>query len=54
MVENSQSQSNTASSKLDDFTLTRTLGTGFSAKVKLATDSQGKQFAIKIFYHDNP
>jgi RIO-like serine/threonine protein kinase len=36
------------------YTLGRTLGSGFSAKVKLGTDPQGAQFAVKIFRLDNP
>ena len=34
---------------LDNYKLTKTLGSGFSAKVKLAHDESGKEFAIKIF-----
>ena len=34
---------------LDQYRLTKTLGSGFSAKVKLAYDQEGKEFAIKIF-----
>ena len=34
---------------LDKYSLTKTLGSGFSAKVKLAHDESGKEFAIKIF-----
>ena len=41
------------SSTLDGYQLTRTLGSGFSAKVKLAQDEHGKQFAIKVFDLDN-
>ena len=36
-------------SVIDDFKLSKTLGEGFSAKVKLATDPNGKQYALKIF-----
>ena len=35
------------------YTLTKTLGTGFSAKVKLAHDKDGKEYAIKIFDLNN-
>ena len=38
---------------LDGFTLGRTLGQGFSAKVKHATAHDGKVFAIKIFRLNN-
>ena len=41
-------------STLDGFTLGRTLGTGFSAKVKLGTAEDGEQYALKIFRLDNP
>lgn len=41
-------------STLDGFTLGRTLGSGFSAKVKLGTSQDGTEYAIKIFRHDNP
>ena len=34
---------------LDQYSLTKTLGSGFSAKVKLAHDASGKEFAIKMF-----
>ena len=34
---------------IDNFEITKTLGTGFSAKVKLAKDQNGKQYALKIF-----
>ena len=37
------------SGMLDQYRLTKTLGSGFSAKVKLAYDQEGKQYAIKIF-----
>ena len=36
--------------KVDNYTATRTLGKGFSARVKLATDEEGNQCALKIFY----
>ena len=45
---------NTVTGTLDDkYTLTRTLGSGFSAKVKLAKDIDGQEFAIKIFDQNN-
>ena len=34
---------------LDQYRLTKTLGSGFSAKVKLAYDEAGNEYAIKIF-----
>ena len=37
------------SGSIDQYKLTRTLGAGFSSKVKLAIDSDGKQYALKIF-----
>ena len=39
---------------LDQYSLTKTLGSGFSAKVKLATDKDGNEYAIKIFNMENP
>ena len=39
---------------LDGFTLGRTLGTGFSAKVKVGTSADGTDYALKIFQLDNP
>ena len=39
---------------LDGFTLGRTLGSGFSAKVKLGTNQEGVEYALKIFRLDNP
>ena len=39
---------------LDGFTLGRTLGSGFSAKVKLGTAQDGTEYALKIFRLDNP
>lgn len=35
--------------KIDNYKLKETLGSGFSAKVKLATDSQNRECALKIF-----
>ena len=37
------------SGSIDQYKLTKTLGSGFSSKVKLATDTDGKQYAMKIF-----
>ena len=34
------------------FILERTLGSGFSCKVKLGRDAEGKHYAVKIFYSD--
>ena len=39
---------------LDGFTLGRTLGSGFSAKVKHGTSADGSEYALKIFRLDNP
>ena len=36
-------------STIDEYQLSKTLGEGFSAKVKLATGPDGKQYALKIF-----
>ena len=36
-------------STIDGFTLSKTLGSGFSAKVKLATDNENNEYALKIF-----
>ena len=41
-------------SYLDNYTLGKTLGSGFSAKVKLGTLPNGDQHALKIFRLDNP
>ena len=41
-------------STIDGFTLGRTLGSGFSAKVKHATAQNGTEYALKIFRLDNP
>ena len=48
-----QNQNEVHTGTLDGYTLSRTLGQGFSAKVKLGTNEAGKQFAIKMFYLDN-
>ena len=39
---------------LGGYTLGRTLGSGFSAKVKLGTAADGASYAVKIFRLDNP
>ena len=39
---------------IDGFTIGRTLGSGFSAKVKLGTSQDGTEYALKIFRLDNP
>ena len=36
------------SSRIDRYTLGKTMGMGFSAKVKAAYDDQGNKFAIKL------
>jgi len=41
-------------STIDQFTVGRTLGSGFSAKVKLGTAQDGTEYALKIFRLDNP
>ena len=41
-------------SRLDGFTLGKTLGSGFSAKVKIGKDTQGNEYALKIFDLNNP
>ena len=41
-------------STIDGFTLTKTLGSGFSAKVKLAHDANNDEYALKIFDLTNP
>jgi serine/threonine protein kinase len=41
-------------SKLDQYTVTKTLGKGASAVVKLGTTSDGKRVALKIFDKQNP
>ena len=38
---------------LDQYTIIKTLGSGVSAKVKLAEDPQGNRYALKIFKLDN-
>ena len=38
---------------IDNFELKKTLGSGFSAKVKLAMGSDGNQYALKIFELSN-
>lgn len=39
---------------LDNFTLGRTLGSGFSAKVKVGQAPDGTEYALKIFDLANP
>jgi serine/threonine protein kinase len=41
-------------SKIDNYTVTKTLGSGISAEVKLASSHDGKQVALKIFDKTNP
>lgn len=41
-------------STIDGFQITKTLGSGFSAKVKLAVDDNGDEYALKIFDLTNP
>lgn len=41
-------------SQIDEYTCHQTLGSGISAKVKLAINPQGHRFAIKIFDKANP
>jgi RIO-like serine/threonine protein kinase len=41
-------------STLGAYTIGRTLGSGFSAKVKLGTAQDGSEYAVKIFRLDNP
>jgi serine/threonine protein kinase len=41
-------------SKIDQYTCIKTLGSGISAKVKLATDPQGQYVALKVFNKSNP
>ena len=41
-------------STIDGFTLSKTLGSGFSAKVKLAHDANNDEYALKIFDLTNP
>ena len=41
-------------STLDNFTCIKTLGSGISAKVKLATSADGTRVALKIFDKTNP
>ena len=40
---------NQVSAKLDDFTIGRKLGQGFSAKVKIGVAPDGTERALKIF-----
>jgi len=41
-------------SKIDHYTCTKTLGSGISAKVKLATAADGTRVALKVFDKSNP
>jgi serine/threonine protein kinase len=41
-------------STIDQYTCIKTLGSGISAVVKLATDPQGQYVALKIFSKSNP
>ena len=41
-------------SQIDQYTLLKTLGSGVSAKVKLAQDPSGQQVALKVFDLTNP
>ena len=41
-------------STIDNYTVGKKLGEGFSAKVKLATDQTNTQYALKIFPLDHP
>jgi serine/threonine protein kinase len=47
-------QGTTVASTIDGFTLGKTLGSGFSAKVKLAHDETNAEYALKIFNLTNP
>ena len=44
---------NQVSAKLDDFTIGRKLGQGFSAKVKIGVAPDGTERALKIFDLNN-
>ena len=39
---------------IDDYKIGKTLGEGYSAKVKLAVDKEGNQVALKIFDLTDP
>ena len=41
-------------SKIDNFTVMKTLGSGISAEVKLASAADGTMVALKIFDKTNP
>jgi hypothetical protein len=41
-------------STIDHYTCIKTLGSGISAKVKLAQDPQGNYCALKVFPKNNP
>merc|ERR1712013_630964 len=51
---NKELQIKRMTSKIDGFELTKTLGSGFSAKVKLAKDEGNNEYALKIFDLTNP
>ena len=42
------------SGAIDNYTVGKTLGEGYSAKVKLAVDEEGNQVALKIFDLTDP
>ena len=41
-------------STIDGYTIGRTLGSGFSAKVKVGIAQDGTEYALKIFKKTNP
>ena len=43
-----------STARIDGYTIGRTLGSGFSAKVKLGTSDDGTEYALKIFRKDGP
>merc|ERR1712110_1194512 len=52
--QNNTNTTNKMTATLDGFTLGRTLGSGFSAKVRVGTSADGTDYALKIFQLDNP
>ena len=54
MVKTNKTQSQTSRATLDKFMLIKTLGVGRTAKIELATNPKGKQFALKIFKLGHP
>ena len=52
MVETNKTQ--TLRATLDEFMLIKTLGVGRTAKIELATNPKGNQFALKIFKLGHP